>query len=133
MEGIFKLLLSPYAGFGYAGMIMASIIVVAFKAGALLEKYKVVEKVLENIDKIKDSLAMIKADIVILKESNLKKSPYAQSQSPLVLSKEGARVSEMLGAKGMVVGHWEKNFKKCNIDQKDIDKYDPEQTNDLDT
>ena len=105
------ILTSGLGSFGTGFGLVVFILWIAVKAGKIIERYKVIDKVVGkleskidktvdkieiNIDKIKEDISEIKAFIAVSKRDD---NSYAQSQSPLSLNDKGKSVAEKLQAK----------------------------------
>ena len=113
MWGLIKeILTSPFGSF--ASVFAASIFIIwlAFKAGSIIEKFKLVNKLESAIESIKGDLSSIKARIevfqnwmeVFQKNSN----PFAQQKSPVSLNKKGIEVAKKISADTILNKCWSK-------------------------
>lgn len=104
-----EILTSPAGSFGSMLAIALLLFFLIYKAGRLIEKFGVVEKLEKSIEKIKEDISEIKVFISIIRQ---KDSPFTQSKSPITLTEEGSRVSDELNIKRIIQNNWEEINKK---------------------
>ena len=100
---------SPAGSFGFIFALLAVAFWLVYKISHYNTKFKSVEKLETNIDKIKDDISSIKGFIDLVKS---KFNPFAQAQSPINLTDAGKVVSADLNAEKLVISHWEDILKK---------------------
>ena len=89
-----EILTSPFGSFGAVAAVFGLLFWIAVKAGAIMEKYKVIDKIENNLETIKDDLDLRKNDRL------------TQSKSPISLSEKGKDVSKSLDAHKIVKASW---------------------------
>ncbi len=104
-----EILKSRSGSFGFMFSLGLFILWIAVKAGKIIERYKVIEKIEKNIDTIKNDLSQIKAFIELFKQNN---NPFAKSKSPISLTELGDRVAEDLKVKRIINKNWSEIEKK---------------------
>ena len=103
LEIIKEVIQSPAGSFGSMFAVVCLILFLTYKAGKIIEKFKVVNKISSAIDAIKDDISEIKAFIQVYRQTN---NPFAQSQSPINLTKKGNEVSDELFVKRIINDNW---------------------------
>lgn len=95
---------SPAGSFAFVFAILILAFWLVYKFSHYNTKFKSVEKLENNIDKIKDDISIIKGFMDIFRTQN---NPFAKSQSPMSLTVLGEKVREDVGAEKIVISHWE--------------------------
>ena len=106
-----EILTSPAGSFASVFAVFIFIIWAAVKAGSVLEKYKLIDKMESTLDKIKDDMSIVKAFMEVAQRNS---NPFAQSQSPINLNKKGVEVSNNLKAKEIINSVWDKISSKVS-------------------
>lgn len=97
------ILTSPFGSFASVLSIFVAFFFLVYKAGKIVEKYKVLDSLIDSIDKIKEDIHEIKAFMKIYKHKN---SGFAEAQSPINLTQKGVEVSEKIQAPRIVNDNW---------------------------
>ena len=116
------ILTSPAGSFGSMFALILFIAFLIYKAGRIVEKFGIVEKLERNIEKIKEE---IKAFMNIIRQ---KYNPLAQNESPITLTKQGENVSNALNIKRIISSNWDDINKKIKrVLKKDDNPYSIQQ------
>ncbi|QMU63939.1 MAG: hypothetical protein GKR88_06275 [Flavobacteriaceae bacterium] len=118
VKEIFK---SPAGSFGSMFALCCLIFFLVYKAGKIVERFRVVDVLKGSIDKIKEDISEIKAFIQVFKQSN---NPFAQAQSPISLTEVGSRVSDDINVKRIIDKNWGALEKRIKSElKKDFNPY----------
>lgn len=104
LDFILEMLKTPAGSFASVLGAILLLFFLAYKGGKIVEKYTVVDKILESIDKIKEDIFEIKAYISIAKQNN--NNLLAKSQSPISLTKKGEEAFIDLHIERIVEKSW---------------------------
>ncbi len=104
IELVKDILLSPVGSAASAFGIVTVLFFIAYKAGKIVEKFGLVNKMESSIDKIKDDISEIKAFIQIFRQEN---NPFAQAKSPISLTDKGLEVVDELHIKRIIEKNWD--------------------------
>lgn len=116
-----NILTSPAGSFGFILSLFLLMFFLVYKAGKIVEKYKLLDKLAASIDKIKDDIAIIKATLQT-------GHPFAEAQSPINLNASGEDLASELGAREMILKNWNDIQKKIDKDlEKESNPYDIQQ------
>jgi len=102
LKEVFK---SPAGSFGSMFAIATFLFFLIYKAGKVVEKFKVVDVIQNNIDNIKTDIAEIKAFIQVFRQDS---NPFAKSHSPISLTELGTNVAIDLHIERAINNCWEK-------------------------
>lgn len=97
------ILTSPAGSFGFVFAVLGLLFYIAMKAGTVIEKFRSVPKLSDNIDKIKEDIAEIKAFIQISRQDNNK---FVKAHSPLSLTEKGEMVATDLHIRDILNRQW---------------------------
>lgn len=101
---IIKIFTSPAGSFGTAFAIFVLLFYLTIKAGRIIEKFGLVEKLEKAIDSIKDDISEIKAHISVI---NSRYSELVTVKSPISLSEKGETVAKKLKVKDIINTKWD--------------------------
>lgn len=104
MLDILKSIFTSEAGsFGFIFAILAALFFIVFKSGSIFEKFKSVDKLNENVDKIKTDLNEVRAFITVFRDQS---NQFVQRQSPVSLTPLGKEVYDDLNINRIVDQNW---------------------------
>lgn len=108
-EVINNILSSPAGSFGFVFGIIVLFGFAFYKVTAVVHKFSTVEKMEDNIDKIKTDLAEIKGNISVFRQD---RNSLVQTHSPVSLTPRGLEVEEELKVKRIVQNNWNLLYKQ---------------------
>lgn len=95
---------SPFGSFAFVLGIMGAVFVGIWKVSYFAAKLKGVDKLEQSIDIIKTDIQYLKGFVQLFKESN---NPLSQRQSPVSMTDIGKTVATELNIQNMVINHWD--------------------------
>lgn len=118
LEILKEIFTSPAGSFGSMFALFLLVFFLVYKAGKIVEKYRLLEKLAQSIDVIKDDISEIKASIKMFRQDS---SGFARSQSPIALTEKGNNVAADLHIERAISKKWDKLNKKIKEKLKEED------------
>jgi hypothetical protein len=102
-EIVQEILRSPAGSFAFVASILSLSFFLSFRAGKIVEKFVVVNKLESNVDSMKQDLIEIKATLNIWRQEN---NQFTQTRSPISLSDAGLEVAQAIHVDNIVSRCW---------------------------
>lgn len=112
------ILTSPFGSFASVLATFITFFFLVYKAGKIVEKYKVLDSLIGAIDKIKEDIHEIKAFIKVFKHIN---NGFAEAQSPINLTDKGNDVAKSIHAERIINDNWSEINKRIKKKLQDDD------------
>jgi len=118
LQTLKEIFTSPAGSFASVLAFLLFILWLAVKAGKIIERFKIVDKLETAIDKIKDDISEIKAFMKVFLE---KSSEFTQTSSPRNLNEKGHEISDKINAKVIIKSQWSQIEKDVKLNLKETD------------